>query len=479
MRSSTSSRWNAFRRFSTVAALLIAGPSVAQAAGSGAGVASESTAVVPTPTKAPASVTPQVKPATSVAVTTKDAPTAKTAARQKNAKLPVMWIPPAQRVAVTRVKPATVTPTVTTAARPTTAAPRAKAAQPKDYGVTVAASRPVSPTATAKVVSRAPTKASPVMKVAVPAGTRVTAVATPAPVSPTKPAAVNPTKQALATAQANDAGWSFRKVQAGGSSSTKVVATTLAAGALPVAVKPAIPATKPAATTTVAAKPATPATKPAATTTVAAKPAAPATKPAASTTVGVKPAAPAAKPAVKTMKGVMASSSTAPAKPAAVAVTKPAAVKVAAGPAVPAKATPAAASAGAKAKRKGAPLVPAVQTLGAAFMEQREMYVYSSLDRRDPFASLVSGAFEGTAGTPLLDVSSMDLVGIVWGSSDRFALVEDGRGHGFVLRVGDPVLNGYVAGLTKEELIVKQSSYGDTQTVTIQLQRKEGASHAN
>jgi hypothetical protein len=123
--------------------------------------------------------------------------------------------------------------------------------------------------------------------------------------------------------------------------------------------------------------------------------------------------------------------------------------------------------------------VPAVQTLGAAFMEQREVYVYNSLDRRDPFASLVSGAFEGTSGTPLLDVSSMKLVGIVWGASDRFALVEDSHGHGFVLRVGDPVLNGYGAGLTKEELIVKQSSYGDTQTVTIQLQRKDGVSNAN
>ena len=86
---------------------------------------------------------------------------------------------------------------------------------------------------------------------------------------------------------------------------------------------------------------------------------------------------------------------------------------------------------------------------------------------------------EGTSGTPLLDVSSMKLVGIVWGASDKFALVEDSHGHGFVLRVGDPVLSGYIAGLTKDELIVKQSSYGDTQTVTIQLQRKDGVSNAN
>lgn len=128
---------------------------------------------------------------------------------------------------------------------------------------------------------------------------------------------------------------------------------------------------------------------------------------------------------------------------------------------------------------KGESMSTSVQTLGARFMEQREQYVYDSLNRRDPFASLVSGSFETEVGTPLLDVSSMKLVGIVWGATDKFALVEDGHGHGFVLRVGDPVLNGYIAGLTKEELIVKQSSYGDTQTVTIQLQRKDGASNGN
>ena len=105
----------------------------------------------------------------------------------------------------------------------------------------------------------------------------------------------------------------------------------------------------------------------------------------------------------------------------------------------------------------------------------REVYVYKTVGRRDPFASLLEGEFETTVGNPLMDVSSMKLVGIVWGSSDKFALVEDGRGHGHVLRVGDPVINGYVVGLTKEELMVRQSSYGDTQTVTIQLQRKEGS----
>jgi hypothetical protein len=108
----------------------------------------------------------------------------------------------------------------------------------------------------------------------------------------------------------------------------------------------------------------------------------------------------------------------------------------------------------------------------------REVYVYKTIGRRDPFASLLEGEFETTVGHPLLDVSSMRLVGIVWGKSDKFALIEDGRGHGHILRVGDPVINGYVVGLTEDELLVRQQSHGESQTVTVQLQRKESGSDA-
>jgi len=128
-----------------------------------------------------------------------------------------------------------------------------------------------------------------------------------------------------------------------------------------------------------------------------------------------------------------------------------------------------------KATSAGA-LAHAPKTNEERHLLNREVYVYKTVNRRDPFASLLTGEFETTVGRPLLDVSSMKLVGIVWGTSDKFALVEDGRGHGHVLRVGDPVINGSVVGLTKDELLIRQSSYGDTQTVTIQLQRKEGSS---
>ena len=42
------------------------------------------------------------------------------------------------------------------------------------------------------------------------------------------------------------------------------------------------------------------------------------------------------------------------------------------------------------------------------------------------------------------------------------------------IRLAHPVINGSVVGLTKTELMIRQTSYGDSQTVTIQLQRKEG-----
>jgi hypothetical protein len=117
--------------------------------------------------------------------------------------------------------------------------------------------------------------------------------------------------------------------------------------------------------------------------------------------------------------------------------------------------------------------------LDPATLFQREQYVYSVADRRDPFQSLIDGKFQSQSGeAALVDVGDLHLVGIMWGSSDKFALVEDSRGRGFVLRVGDPVMNGYIAGISKTELQVVQNAFGDSQTVTIQLKSKEGDPNA-
>jgi len=119
------------------------------------------------------------------------------------------------------------------------------------------------------------------------------------------------------------------------------------------------------------------------------------------------------------------------------------------------------------------------KSLDASVLFAREHYEYVGGGRRDPFQSLLDGRFQShSADGSLVDVGDIHLVGIMWGSSDKFALVEDSRGHGYVLRVGDPVLNGYISGISKSELQVVQNAFGESQTLSIQLQTKEGDKNA-
>ena len=431
-------------------------------------------AVIPAATTtAPAkATTAKSTTATTTAKSTTTAPTTASMADAKRAAAKRRQLPPVMTTAnAANIKQAypwsTGTKPGAPAAKTTASAPfndvkTGNAVQSPGYAMTVTASRkttakPVMSTTTARPATAPATTSSasfkdrmarttvtpPVMASGAKASNTTPMMKTAAPTNAT-PAAP---KQAMAPAKPKSPppgakpDWTFRQVVATSSSSAKM------AGGVSLATKPTANWTKDqpatATTTTTVKSPGT--TTTAAKTTVAMTTSAATTK----STVSTKPGA--------AFKGVQAGST----PMASATVTKnPASME------------------NPKAARPGAPLTTSVQSLGARFMEQREQYVYNSLNRRDPFASLVSGSFEGEVGTPLLDVSSMKLVGIVWGASDKFALVEDGHGHGFVLRVGDPVLNGYIAGLTKQELIVKQSSYGDTQTVTIQLQRKEGASNA-
>ncbi|HEU4333351.1 MAG TPA: hypothetical protein VFT32_02550 [Candidatus Eisenbacteria bacterium] len=163
--------------------------------------------------------------------------------------------------------------------------------------------------------------------------------------------------------------------------------------------------------------------------------------------------------------------------------TAPAGVAAQATP-VPGAATSGAAASTAAPTAAGAATATAVSAedpklLDPAMLFQREQYVYQAAGRRDPFQSLIDGKYQSQSGDgSLVDVGDMHLVGIMWGSSDKFALVEDSRGRGYVLRVGDPVLNGYISGISKTELQVVQNAFGDSQTVTIQLKSKEGDPNA-
>lgn len=173
-----------------------------------------------------------------------------------------------------------------------------------------------------------------------------------------------------------------------------------------------------------------------------------------------------------------ASTAKAPAKataPAAKPSPKPA----------PASAKPAPAAKGVAAQPAAAmsPLRP-IQRQGVeplAHLDERLTYQYNALGRRDPFSALMGGAFVGddVGGDAPADVGGLKVVGIVWGSEDRFALCEDARGNSLVLRQGDKVMNGFVEGLKRDKLVVNLTVDGQSQSVAIPLTRKGENANAN
>jgi len=100
-------------------------------------------------------------------------------------------------------------------------------------------------------------------------------------------------------------------------------------------------------------------------------------------------------------------------------------------------------------------------------------FFYQSYGRSDPFRSLVDGSYEQTKNGELVDVNSARLVGVMWGDADQFALVENGEGFGYILRVGDRVLNGRVVSIHKAKLTARLTLYGISNTVVLKLEKAE------
>lgn len=114
-------------------------------------------------------------------------------------------------------------------------------------------------------------------------------------------------------------------------------------------------------------------------------------------------------------------------------------------------------------------------------IDERVTYQYNALGRRDPFVPMVGGIFIGDdiGGDAPPDVGGIKVVGIIWGASDKFALVEDARGNSSVLRTGDKVQNGVVETLQRDAVVVKLTVDGQTETVAIPLTRKGDQNNAS
>jgi len=100
-------------------------------------------------------------------------------------------------------------------------------------------------------------------------------------------------------------------------------------------------------------------------------------------------------------------------------------------------------------------------------------FFYQSYGKSDPFKTLVDGDYEQSSSGELVDANSAKLVGVMWGDDDQFALVEDGEGFGYILRVGDRVLNGRVVSIRKDRLTARLTLYGISNTVVLKLDKPE------
>jgi len=100
-------------------------------------------------------------------------------------------------------------------------------------------------------------------------------------------------------------------------------------------------------------------------------------------------------------------------------------------------------------------------------------FFYQSFGKDDPFKGLVSGDFEQSHATELVDINSAALVGVMWGQEDRFALVENGDGFGYILRVGDRVQNGRVVSIRKNSITARITLYGISNRVVLKLAETE------
>jgi len=101
-------------------------------------------------------------------------------------------------------------------------------------------------------------------------------------------------------------------------------------------------------------------------------------------------------------------------------------------------------------------------------------FFYQSYGKEDPFRVLVDGNYQQSVANELVDMNSANLVGVMWGQDDRFALVEDGEGFGYILRVGDRVRSGRVVSIRKNSLTARVTLYGITNKVILKLDKKEG-----
>lgn len=99
---------------------------------------------------------------------------------------------------------------------------------------------------------------------------------------------------------------------------------------------------------------------------------------------------------------------------------------------------------------------------------ERETYSYNPMNRRDPFVPLVTSKGYTTAAGAL-NTEDLVLIGTMWGSSGRVALVKDSGDRGYVLKSGDRVAGGKVLEVREDAVVFEINAYGTISRMTLRL----------
>ena len=112
-------------------------------------------------------------------------------------------------------------------------------------------------------------------------------------------------------------------------------------------------------------------------------------------------------------------------------------------------------------------------TGGGPMVLREKNYYYQAFNRRDPFQSLIDGEFEETE-LELVDIYAVKLVGVLSGGMEKYAMLEDKNGFGYIVKAGDPVRNGSIVSVGEQTLVARLTMFGQTNSVTLRLEGKKG-----
>jgi len=100
---------------------------------------------------------------------------------------------------------------------------------------------------------------------------------------------------------------------------------------------------------------------------------------------------------------------------------------------------------------------------------KRELLVFHSGQRKDPFTPLTEKKNFELGTVPLPSIEELKLVGILEDNSGFKALLENDLGYGYILQAGDRIRNGSVVSVDKERVIFQIQEYGYAKNIALEL----------